>query len=261
MTIDQDPERRQRAAQYLLQLRQPGPRPVSLPPALAPRNEAQAYQLQSDVMHALDARGGCWKVAMQDATTGTCAPVFASDVHHRSARVSSPIVAKLGVEPEVAFTMKRALPPLPAGQRYAMDQVIEAIESAHAAIEIVVSRFASHEGAAPLDRLADNISNGGLVLGPPVTDWRALDMRSLPLRLSVQSDALGSELHEARGGHPLDNPLLPLLWLANHCSQRALGLHSGDVVTTGSFAGLRYVGPATHVSVQFEGLGLAELYS
>jgi 2-keto-4-pentenoate hydratase len=261
MTSDEILSRRQHAVQCLLRLRQPGPRPVSLPSTLAPRDEAEAYQLQSDVMHALHAQGGCWKVAMQDASTGTCAPVFASDVHQRTARVSSPIAEKLGVEPEVAFTLKRALSPLPDGRRYEMDQVIDAIGSAHAAIEIVISRFASHEGAAPLDRLADNISNGGLVLGPPVTNWRSLDMRTLPLRLSVQPAALAADVHEAAGGHPLDNPLLPLLWLANHCAQRDIGLRSGDIVTTGSFAGLRYVGPATHVSVQFEGLGVAELYS
>jgi 2-keto-4-pentenoate hydratase len=261
MTSDEDSARRQRAVQYLLKLRQPGPRPVSLPATLAPRDEAEAYQLQSDIMQALDAKGGCWKVAMQDATRGTSAPVFASQVHYRTARVSSSIVEKLGVEPEVAFTLRRALPPLPDGRRYQMDQVVDAIGSAHAAIEIVISRFASHEGAAPLDRLADNISNGGLVLGPSLTNWRQLDMRTLPLRLSVQPAAQAAVIHEALGGHPLDNPLLPLLWLANHCSQRALGLRAGDIVTTGSFAGVRYVGPATHVSVQFEGLGLAELYS
>jgi 2-keto-4-pentenoate hydratase len=253
--------RLRRAAQYLVALRQPGPRPVSLPAILAPQNEAEAYQLQSDTAHALGQIPGGWKVAMNDAHSGSCAPVFASDLHRSSARVSSPISERLGIEPEIAFSLGCDLPPLPDGQLYRLEQVIEAIDAAHAALEIVISRFQSADGAPALDRLADNLSNGGLVVGTPCHDWRRLELATLPLRYLLQANQGAAIVHEARGGHPLGDPLLPLLWLVNHRSARGVSMRCGDIITTGSCAGLRYVERGAHVLAQFEGLGSAELYS
>lgn len=250
-----------RATAYLVNLRTAGPRPPSLPSDLAPQTESEAYELQFDTMRALKAHGGSWKVAMHDAHSGTCAPIFASDIYRTSARFESPIADRLGIEPEVAFTLKQALPPLSEGRGYQLEQIIAAIGSAHAAIEILVSRFQSHEGAAPLDRLADNLSNGGLVIGAPCENWRQLELRALPLRLSLETEGHPTEVYAARGGHPLGCPLLPLLWLANHRSALGLGMRSGDLVTTGSYAGLRYVGRGVRVRVRFDGLGDAELYS
>jgi len=251
----------QRAARYLVGLRRPGPRPKSLPADLAPQSELEAYQMQAAVASALGAQLGCWKVAMNDVHSGTCAPVFATAVYRTGAHLHTSISKALGIEPEVAFTLKRSLPPLPAGQHYGREQVIDAIGAAHAAIEIVISRFQSHEGAAPMDRLADSLSNEGLVLGPACEAWRELDLGALPLHLTIDTGNDEVSVYDARGGHPLNDPLIPLIWLANHCSASGSGMQSGNVVTTGSYAGLRYAGRGAHVKVQFEGLGAAELYS
>jgi len=254
-------DRLQRAVRYMVALRKPGPRPRSLPVELAPQSEAEAYRLQTLISSALVAGRGCWKVAMNDAHTGTCAPVFQADVHRSGTRVISPITDRIGIEPEIAFTLKQALPALPDGRPYQREQVIAAIGTAHAAIEIVISRFQSHDSAAPLDRLADNISNGGLVLGPPCDRWQGLDLSTIALHLLIEARQGESSVFDARGGHPLGDPLLPLVWLANRTCANESGMQAGDVITTGSYAGLRYVERDTHVSVRFEGLGVAELYS
>jgi 2-keto-4-pentenoate hydratase len=70
------------------------------------------------------------------------------------------------------------LPSLPDGGHYRQAEIVDAVDAvdaAYAAIEIVVSRFQSYGGATPLDRLADNLSNAGLVLSAPCSDWRRLD--------------------------------------------------------------------------------------
>jgi 2-keto-4-pentenoate hydratase len=248
-------DRLQRAALYLTQLRQPGPRPVSLPPELAPRDEAEAYELQRRVAHLLKVTAIAWKVAMSGPDSGSYAPVL--ELHRSGARVTSVIAEQLGIEPEVAFTLKRTLP---AGRRYSREEVIDAIGSAHAALEIVISRFQRHETAAVLDRLADNISNGGLVLGPALERWHPLAFGTIPLRLSLTVEGAPPRVHQARGGHPQGDPLLPLTWLVNERAARGLGLHQGEVVTTGSYAGLHYAAPGTSVRAEFEGLGAVELY-
>jgi 2-keto-4-pentenoate hydratase len=172
--------------------------------------------------------------------------------------VHSAICEQLGIEPEVVFTLKRALPP---GRAYSRDEVIDAIGAAYPAIEIVISRFQRHESAAPLDRLADNLSNGGLVLGAPLEGWRQLDFGTLPLTLSVTPEVGEPSVLRSRGGHPQGDPLVAMSWFANARAGQGIGMQAGEIVTTGSYAGLHYAAPGAHVRVEFEGLGAVELYS
>ena len=58
-----------------------------------------------------------------------------------------------------------------------------------------------------------------------------------------------------RGGHPLGDPLAPLVWLANHLNARGLALAAGQIVTTGSCNGAQNVRPGQTVSAYFSGLG------
>jgi 2-keto-4-pentenoate hydratase len=141
------------------------------------------------------------------------------------------------------------------GGQYSRLAVLEAIGSAHSAIEICVSRLRDFEAAPWLHRLADSIMNEGLVIGGSVTRWANLDLKQLPLAVQVN----GQVVHQGVGGHPLNDPLLPMVWMANHLSARGIGLNAGDVVTTGSCAGIHYATPGQKVRVEFSGLGTATL--
>lgn len=249
-------DRLQQAAQYLANLRQPGPRPARMPEPFAPHDEAEAYELQRQVAALLKASPGGWKVAMNGPDAGSFAPVFASDLHANGTPFSSSITHQLGIEPEVAFTLKRALPP---GRQYTRQEVIDAIGSAHPAIEVVISRFARHASAPALDRLADNLSNGGLILGAALERWQQLDLVALPLTLTITPAGQAARVHQSRGGHPQADPLLPMTWIVNALAARGIGMRAGEVVTTGSYAGLHDVAAGTGVRVDFEGLGKVDL--
>jgi 2-keto-4-pentenoate hydratase len=252
-------DRPQRAAQLLLNLRRPGPRPPTLPDELAPRSEQEAYEVQRELTRARGTPVGGWKVAMSGPGEGTSAPIFADELYSSPAAVECVIGERLGLEPEVAFTLRRDLPTLAEGVSYTRDELIEAIDAAYAAIEIVVSRYRSHDGATPLARLADNISNGGLVLSAPCRNWRSLELTTVPLRLTVHSPDGKHVEHASQGGHPLGDPLAPLLWLVNDRAQHRGGIRAGEAITTGSYAGLRYAKRGARVVVEFAGLGTATL--
>lgn len=251
-----DPVRVRRAAAALLAARGGAAPTPGLPADAAPRNAADAYLIQEEVRRQLGAVVGGWKVAMDDAQHGRSAPVFAADLYASPVRITPPPATRVGVEPEIAVRLAHALPPLPAGASYTRAEVTDAIGSAHAAIEIVISRFTTHAGASVLDQLADNISNGGLVLGPALADWRRLDLTALPLTLQLGSRTV----HSGRGGHPCGDPLRPLVWLANHLAAAdGPGLQAGTIVTTGSCAGLHDLADGSSATVVFEGLGTALL--
>jgi 2-keto-4-pentenoate hydratase len=46
-----------------------------------------------------------------------------------------------------------------------------------------------------------------------------------------------------------------LTWLANHTNVRSGGLRRGDIVTTGSWTGLRFVASGARVEAAFPGIG------
>jgi 2-keto-4-pentenoate hydratase len=48
----------------------------------------------------------------------------------------------------------------------------------------------------------------------------------------------GALQKEIDGQHPNADPLVPLYWLANFLSSRGVGLKAGQIVITGSYAGV-----------------------
>jgi len=254
-----DRARAQRAAAYLASLRSATRRPRTLPRELAPRSEPEAYAVQRALLQVLGTDAGGWKIAMSSPERGASAPILREQVYAYPARLRPPSDNRLGIEPEVAFSLRHDLPAPPVGTRYQRTQLLEAIEAAYAVIEVVVSRYQSPEGAEPLDALADNLSNGGLVVSAPCRDWQQLDLRTLPVRL-IREAADGSRLeHAANGGHSLGDPLAALLWLVNDRTRGDACLRAGDIVTTGSYAGLCYATTGSRVTAEFAGLGTASL--
>ena len=55
--------------------------------------------------------------------------------------------------------------------------------------------------------------------------------------------------------HPNGHPLAPLVWLANFLSARKETLKAGQIVTTGSYAGIVQVPIDTPITVEFGGVG------
>ena len=243
-------------AEFLVGLRKGAqPRPAALPAALAPQSEAEAYRIQMQVLQQLGAEVGGWKATLPDTSAGWSAPIPSVNVLRAGAPLAPPALRtvgsqRIGIEPEVAFTLGHDLP---AGRSHTRAEVSGSVAFHHAAIELCDCRLADFDSAPLLDRLADNLMNEGLVLAAPMTGWQSLDFGTLPLQVSVN----GERVHAGVGGHALQDPLIPLVWLANHLSQRGIALRAGQVVTTGSFAGCRWVPPGSRVTVEFAGLGTA----
>ncbi len=241
--------------------RRDGTKLAALPADCAPRDEREAYAIQDAVLAARrnpPGRIACWKSTLFDAVTGISAPIAEYDLLPSPAVLSPRNTGTLGtqsfgIEPEVAFRMGRTLAPRADG--WSREAVAAAIGSAHAVFEICVARLADYAAAPALDQLADFIQNEALVYGPALSDWRRLDLPRLALQVRVE----GELVHEAVGGHPLDDPLAPVVWLANHLSERGLALEAGCIVTTGSFNGLRTVPAGQRCEAVFSGLGSAEV--
>jgi 2-keto-4-pentenoate hydratase len=233
-----------------------GPKGTPLPAweeGLRPRSFEEAYAIQDAVTRARGAWGG-WKVGAPSLeATPLCAPMYRAGLLLSPAQLRDTEYRSRGMESEVAFTFVRALPP--RSTPYSRDEVLSAIGTAHPGLEVVESRYADPGSLDAFSAAADSQGHRGYVVGPPLLDWRRLELKTLPVSLLVN----GQPAVERAGGNTSGDVFRLLVWLANSGSVRLGGIRSGDVVTTGSTTGLTVVPPGAQVVARFAALGEAAL--
>jgi 2-keto-4-pentenoate hydratase len=236
-----------RAAEILLAVRQGAP-PVTGLGANAPRDEAEAWAIQREVLKRRDGRIGGYKCATPAGAPPSGAALNAAGIVGSPARWPVPAGGKIGIETEVAFRLGRDLPPRAAP--YTRAEVIDAIAGCFPAIELVTTRYADMKAVTPLEAMADNIAHAGLVCGADVPGWQAMNLNDL----AVRQACAGVVQVEKRGSNPAGDPLGSVTRMANHLQAFGLHLEAGQVVTTGSWTGLLWVEGGRIVG-GFEGLG------
>jgi 2-keto-4-pentenoate hydratase len=241
------PETIESAARMLLEARRKAAPLDDLPASCRPESAADAYAIQDAVARQLGAVRA-WKVGAPDAATEPVyAPIFV--VEHAPARFPAAAHRLFGVEAEIAFRFARDLPG--GGTREA---VLAAVGSVHLVMEIIESRFRDFRVADPLSVLADNVSNGALVLGPELADWQSRDLARPPARMLVD----GSEVGRCTAGNTGGDPIRLLVALANHAAARAKPIAAGQVVTTGAVTGMHFAGPGSTAIADFADWGKVE---
>ena len=237
------------AAECLLSARMRRRTTASLPAELRPRSVADAYAIQDAVVDGTGAVGG-WKVGAKSPTAEpTCSPLCAAWIVNSPAAFDADRFARHGIEAELAFTLACDLPR--SRGEYGERDVASAIATVHAAIEVVDSRFADMAGVDALSQLADSLSHGALVVGPGIALPATFDLARQAVELRFDDAPEYSGMNSNPAGHPFRL----LAWLANHAAGRRGGLRRGDVVTTGSWSGLRFAGPRASVWASFRGVG------
>ena len=244
------PEKAAAAAAILLKARQTSTPIDDLPGACRPSSTEEAYAVQRAVARQLGAVGG-WKVGAPGADADiACAPIFASLVVPSPARFPSHGLRLFCIEAEIAFRFARGVPA--GGGR---DAVLAAVGSVHPVIEVVESRFTDFRKADKLSVLADNISNGALVVGPAIADWQKLDLARPPVRVLFD----GEEVARCRAGNTGGDPVRLLVGLVNHAAAQGLPVEAGQIVTTGSVTGMSFAKAGIQVVADYGDFGKVEV--
>jgi 2-keto-4-pentenoate hydratase len=241
----------QRAAHVLVQSRRDMKPLTGLPDGLRPSSIGEALAIQDEVTLQLGKLIAGFKAMAPANGEPTRGVIYGGTIHASPCKLPASIVPQCGVEGEVAFIFRRDLPDRAAP--YTRNEVA-AVVDACAVIEVVHSRFAQKAPVSNLEKLADSISNGALVYDVPRSDWRDLQLGKLKVTLSVN----GKSTLDQVGGHPTGDPLGVAVVLVNMWREKG-GVRAGQLVTCGSFTGLKFLKPGDTCSVRFEGLGQAEV--
>jgi 2-keto-4-pentenoate hydratase len=211
-----------------------------------PDDHASAMAVQQEVAEALGTRVVGWKLGFAPDGRAVAGPLFAELVRPSPARFTLPSRGFV-VEIELAFRLGRDLPK----KDWSRDDVLDAVEEVLVGIELVGGRRGEPPGVPYFAFLADNIGNAGYATGASTREFRALDLKALPVRFSID-DAL---VEEKRGGHPQGDPAEPLRAYAADPNDRLGGLRMGQVVTTGSLTKPLRVDKPARIVASIAGVG------
>lgn len=180
--------------------------------------------------------------------------IMASFLHDSPARIMIAPAHMPAIEGEFAFRIGSDLPSRLA--EYSREEIIEAIDAAAGAVEIVGTRIGG--GLAGKGRClatADGGANIALCVGPWERKWRSMDLLKHPVAIIVNGEVKG----QGHGARALGDPLNVMVWLANRLSGSGEGLSAGTIISTGTCTGLDPVEPGDRAVAEFGSLGTVSI--
>ena len=213
-----------------------GTKLAGLDASLRPRDRTEAYAIQAAIENHSTGRLFGWKIAATSEAgqkhinvEGPMAGRILPETVIADGGTASMAGNEMRVaEPEFAFRMAADLPPRSAA--YTVQEVLDAVDTLHPAIEIPDSRFADFVSAGAAQIIADNACAHLFVLGAPTTsNWRALDLVEQKPVITLRG-----KQYTGHGKNVLGDPRIALTWLANELRELGVTLRAGEVVTTGT---------------------------
>ena len=224
-----------------------------VPQSAVIETEADAYRVQALVRSSLvrSSLGPVvgWKVGRRSPEAApVCAPLFSSRMHAFGTVLGRDAFRLWRIEAELAFGLARDLPPVarPRGR----DEILAAVGEVFAVFEILDSRYAAWPDMAPAMLLADLQSHGAMVIGTSSPMPAATALQDVAVQLDIE----GARVVDG-GGNPAGDIVELLVWLASRADLEGRSLRAGDLVTTGSYTGIKVLPPGGRAEATFAGIG------
>ena len=235
------------AARHLNGLLSAGRVGVRLAPLCRPEQPFDAWRIQRRVSALRQRPVTGWKCGLPATDRWVVAAL------HDAVPSGSKVKAPPGpsgegrIEPELAFELRHDLPP--REQAYGAAEVFAAIGSVRLAVEVLGCRYEDASQASGPELMADGLWHQALVLGPSIIDLPA----EPAFTLTVAVD--GSATYTLAARHPDGDPRRALVWLAEFLRQQGHGLVAGQVVITGSLAGVIGLPFGHRCVLRYQGFG------
>ena len=243
------------AAELFLEARNTATPFADLPTAFAPTSMEEAYFVQDAMYRAIEPAVAqaprAWKVGAPAAdATPLFGPMITAWIKDSPALLVDPRHRLRGLEAEISFLIGKDLPRRAAP--YTREELIDAVESCHPAIEELEAGLTVPAQAGRLSMIADLQMHGGFIHGPAVSNWRQIDFAKESVSLAVDGDVKVERTASNTAGTDL---LRLVLYLVNEGAPRTGGLKRGSWVTTGSWTGNTFASAGSRVDVRFSTAG------
>jgi 2-keto-4-pentenoate hydratase len=137
----------------------------------------------------------------------------------------------------------------PVSREWTRDQAAGLIRELRAGIETAGSPLASINELGPTVVVSDFGNNAGLILGPPIVDWRNREWPSLTTETFIDGLRVGHGSAEALPGGPVG----ALQFLLGLAAQQGRALRAGELISTGATTGIHAIRVGQQGRVVFDG--------
>ncbi|ORB27918.1 hypothetical protein BST38_22395 [Mycolicibacterium parafortuitum] len=228
-----------------------------IPADIRPVDLAEAYHVSDRLAEELGWEIGGWYCAATNTSIQRllnleepyCGRLFESLIFSSPAVLDPASFPPMMVEMEVAFRLGADLPARRAP--YTRDEVADAVSHVAGSIEIVAGHLDDWMTQDAYSVIADNGTDGALVVGPEHGDWQSFDLAAVEVQVTRNG------VVERRGAatNVLGDPLNAMTWLANARAGRGDGLRSGHIHNTGTLTSPLAVAPGDVLVADFGVLG------
>ena len=183
-----------------------------------------------------------------------CAPLLADFIFDSPAMLKSAGFPPILLECEFGFKLANDLPG--RAEPYTRDEVEAAIATVHPTIEVVAGHLRDWPNQDVFSVIADNGTDGALIVGEGTADWHALDLVNARVQLIVN----GKVERKGSGANVLGDPLEAFVWLANsRAGAKGAGLKAGHIHNTGTATDICWIKPGDEAVAEFGALGEVRL--
>jgi 2-keto-4-pentenoate hydratase len=220
-------------------------------PGTMPATLAEAYRIQ-DVAIARDGRRiGGWKVGRiapdlveTYGDNRIAGPIFVDEIAEDGAAMPVFAGGFAAAEAEVLLRFGAV-----GDGDYDIETVRGCIEEVRTGIEIASSPFAEINRHGPAVTASDYGNNKGLVLGPPIADWRDRSLIAMPVEFRIDGVPVGA----ASMATMLDGPFGSALFLIRTLRARGIAVAPGTWVSAGAITGVHDIRPGQRAEALFDG--------
>ena len=225
--------------------------PLTSYPGAMPQTMAVAYAIQSAAIDFDGRRIGGWKVGriapdLVERYGGEriAGPIFADEIADDGAAM--PVYARgfAAAEAEVLLCLGDI-----GDREYDIESVRDCITEVRTGIEIASSPFPDINRHGPAVTASDYGNNKGLVLGPPIHDWRDRDLITMPVEMTIDGDPVGAATMETM----LDGPFGSALFLIRTLRARGIAIAPGTWVSAGAITGVHEIAVGQRAEALFDG--------
>lgn len=225
--------------------------PLTLYPGAMPQTMAVAYAIQSAAIDFDGRRIGGWKVGriapdLVERYGGEriAGPIFADEIAADGAAM--PVYAEgfAAAEAEVLLCLGDV-----GDRNHDIESVRKCITDVRTGIEIASSPFPDINRHGPAVTASDYGNNKGLVLGPPIANWRDRDLITMPVEMTIDGNRVGAATMETM----LDGPFGSALFLIRHLRARGIAIAPGTWVSAGAITGVHEVAVGQRAEALFDG--------
>ena len=223
-------------------------------PGDMPDGLEEAYKIQDEAIGGWphDVRG--WKVGRvvppftsQFGTDRLAGPIFHVVAFAEGVDAVMPVFADGFAAGEAEFLFRIGSASPSGKTRFSLEEAAELIDAVHVGIEIASSPLPTINALGPVAVVSDFGNNNGLLVGPPIPEWRRSGFEDRTVTTLVDDIEVG---RGSATSFP-DGAIGSARFLFELMAERGIRLEPGQWISTGAVTGVHEAGPGQTVEARF----------